>query len=193
MGIGAAVAAIGVGLQVAGFAQQQSAMKKQTAANVAILNDQRRQEAVRQQAMSLDAARRKRDIIRQGILAQSVAQTRATQQGAATTGSSALPGAFGQINGATDRNLLTINQSEGLGNQMFALNNSITNNRIRSSQAGSDAAFGGGLMSLGGALIKNEGTFDRVGTYLTSSKTSGPLTGTASPIFYGSAGMSSLY
>lgn len=193
MGIAGVVGAVGVGLQVAGFAKSQSAQKDQAKFNQKVLADQQAQEAVRQQAVRLDAQRRRRQIIRQGIQAQALATSRATNQGVATEGSSIINGSEGTISGQTNRNLQSINQSEMLGNDMFALNADITSNKISASRAGSRAAEGAGLMSLGGALIKDEAVFDRVGNYLFSPKKSTPYQGTQNPIRYDSGPAHSLY
>lgn len=193
MGIAGVVGAVGVGLQVAGFAKQQSAMKQQANFNQQVLQDQQAQEAVRQQAVTLDAQRRRRSIVRQGIQAQAVATSRATNQGVADPGSSIVNGSMGTIAGQTDRNLQSINQSQLLSNDMFGLNADITQNKVGASRAGSSAAAGAGLMSLGGALIKDEAVFDRVGNYLFSPKKTTPYQGTSNPVNYGSGSMHSLY
>lgn len=146
-------------------------------------SDQFQQDDVRQTAMRLDASRRKREIIREAIVAHSVALTTATGQGAGQ--SSAIEGAYAQIRGRQGVNTLGINQQLEAGEQLFGLkrHESIayreaarTLNQIEGAQPmapfappnTTGTALGAGAFSAGSALSKSGGTFDKVGSYLSS-------------------------
>ena len=133
---------------------------------------QRNNEAERRRAMELDAMRRRREMIRQAIAARSQALQIATHQGISQDGS-ALPGAYGGIQGRTGVNLLGVSQNEEIGGRIFDNNAQISQINSRSAAAGTYANMGAGLSSLGGGLVKAQGTIDRVGTYFSSFFQSG--------------------
>lgn len=83
---------------------------------------QQKAEKLRERQMNLQAARERREAIRQSILARSTALAQTTAQGASAPGSSALGGAYGQIGGDVGRNVLAINQNQKIGQGIFAAN-----------------------------------------------------------------------
>lgn len=136
----------GIGAQVAGASQQADAAKKAA-------EESRKAEAIKQRQMELESQRRKRELIRQSLIARSQAVSQATGQGAQF--GSSLPGALGAISSQADYNVQGANQSEALGHQLFQ-----TNARIADAQG--EMATGAGLSSLGGSLVKNLGAIGRL-------------------------------
>jgi hypothetical protein len=156
---GLAIGAAGVGVSMYGASQAAKAQQQQIAI-------QQQQEAQRQKQLNLDAMRRKRDIIRQGILARGQALSTATSQGAQF--GSGLAGAYGGIAGRTNVNTLGVSQNQEIGNAMFGLNNQALQASSDYASASALASFGNSLGSLGGAVLRNAGTISRVGNSVGS-------------------------
>jgi hypothetical protein len=132
MGLATAISAIGVGITaISAIGQhnaQQTMISEQKTAS-------KRSENVRYQQMYLDSQRRKRQAVRESVMARATALSQGANQGA--QGSSGLAAAMGQTYSRGLENQGTINASTGLGEQMFAAN-----------AAYSDATFNGqGSMS----------------------------------------------
>lgn len=140
--IGLGVAAVGTGAGIVGS-------NKAAAASADA-------EKARQTQMELDATRQKRQIIRQSMVASSVAQSNATAQGA--QGGSGLQGGLSQISGQQASNLNYVNNSQQVGNRLFA-----DNARIASAQG--LQSFGQGLSGFGGMLLNNQEMFGREARY----------------------------
>ena len=141
----AALATTAVGTVVQMQGQQQQAKASQQA------------EAVRMQAANLDALRRQRETIRQSEAARAQTLATTTSQGAAGPGGSALPGAYGGITGSANNSLTGNSQALQSATQLSAAN-------MAYSRAGAMAGMGAGLSSLGGAVLHNFGSIERVGT-----------------------------
>ena len=97
--ITAATAGAGVGLQIYGTTQQQSAAKKQYQLQQDIAAREAQAEAVRQRAAELDAHRRQLEIVRVQNRQRALALANATAGGAQY--GSGLQGGYGQIAGQT--------------------------------------------------------------------------------------------
>lgn len=97
-------------------------------------------EKAREKQMNLDVQRKRREALRQAAAARAVALNTASAQGAQF--GSALPGAYGQIGGDTARNVVSLNQDQQLGKQVFAANRQYA-------QAGTLVALGQGIQSVG--------------------------------------------
>jgi hypothetical protein len=182
--IAVASLAVGIGgaaVAYSGMQQQKEAQQKQAEAQQQALDFQQQAESKREQAMKLDAERRQREIVRQGVAARSMALATATTQGAAANGSSALGGAYGQISGRTGVNALGINQQSEIGSSMFALNRGVLGAYRDAASAGSSAAAGAGLVSLGGMFMKNYDMIPKIGVTL------GGLFSNSNPVNVGSA------
>lgn len=84
------------------------------------------------QAMELGARRESLEIIRNQQRGRALALSTNVAQGGsgATRGSSALGGAYGQIGGQTGVNLNGVSQNLQIGQDIFAANNNISNNRV---------------------------------------------------------------
>lgn len=158
--------AIGVAGGLAGTAVQMAGQKRAAAAQDAALQEQQKAEALRREAMNVDAERRKRAIIRQSIAARSQAVAAASASGAMQ--GSGLPGAIGGISGQTTENLNTVSGNQAFGNEMFGINNAMLNNYRDAASASSMSATGAGISSLAGGLVSGASTFNRVGTYFAN-------------------------
>lgn len=114
---------------------------------------QRKQERIRKRQADLEAARRRRQIIREAALnrAQTIAAVGAQGIG---FGGSSLPGALSGQSNAAASNTLGVNQTQELGGQMFAAN---------AQEAGGRGLqnIGGGISSLGGAAVSAFDTYRR--------------------------------
>ncbi len=148
-----ALAVAGIGLSAAGAYENYQGAKGQAAASKQMAELEMRQEAVRKQAMELQAKRQSMEVVRNAQRARSLALTNATAQGA--NQGSGLVGGYGQISGQTGVNLLGISQNLSFGAQMFDLNAQISQQKMAYADAGSKMALGSGLSSLGGTLLNN--------------------------------------
>ncbi len=152
---------IGLGISIVGTVMQVDAANKAAAAQERALNAQMKAEHAREQAMRLDAQRKKREQVRQGILARSQALATGTNQGAQF--GSALPGVYGQIGGQQAFNMAGISGQEALGAEVFAANREVFAARKDEARAGAQSALGSGISSLGGAFGKSLGGIGRLG------------------------------
>lgn len=153
----------GLALSAAGTAISFTGAQKQAEAQKHGIEAQQRAEATRQRAMQLDAARQRREIIRQSVLNRSQAQNTATEQGAQF--GSGLGGALSQVSGQSGYNLQGVNQAETLGGYQFQAHQEQLQANKEGAAAGTQAAVGSGLSSLGGALTKNLGSINRLSEY----------------------------
>lgn len=159
------IAAAGLAVAGAGLVMNYQAAKAQSKAQEQAIQAQQQSEALRQQQMNLDAARRKREIVRASMAARSAALAQTTAQGAAGAGGSSLAGAYGSIAGRQGVNFNGVDQNQQIGNAMFAAHQSQLSAYRNAASAGSMGALGAGLMSLGGMAVNNAGTFSKVGSY----------------------------
>ena len=100
-------------------------------------------EKLRERMMSLEAMRKRRELIREGVVARAQATSNATAQGAGE--GSALKGGIAQITNQQNRNILASNQDEALGKGVFKANRQYAS-------AGGMIALGQGISSLGSAF-----------------------------------------
>lgn len=145
---------------VIGTVMQVAAAQKAAKAQKAALAAQQRAETIRERAMEIDATRRRREQIRQGIIQRAQAQSAAVQQGAEH--GTALPGAYSQIAGQTNYAVQGINSQETLGHELFATNRQVLQARKDEADAGAQSALGAGISSLGGAFGRSMGSLGRL-------------------------------
>lgn len=176
MGITAAV--IGIGFSAVGAVTSYEGQKKAASAQQDMIRQEQQAEAVRKQAMEVDARRKSLEDLRQGQRARAMALSNATSQGASL--GSGLQGGYGQISGQLNTGLLGIQNQLGFGNQLFGINQQISNSKIAMSQGQSLAATGGGLSSLGGAFLTSASNINAIGK---SFSTSNGYTGWGSGVF----------
>lgn len=198
--------ATGIQQQALGVQTQQQELQISTQRNAIALQQQ--QDDLRRQAANLDAGRRTREAIRQGISARAQTLAVATAQGGADKGSSAVGGAEGSISGRVGNNLMGVYQNLQIGNSIFDLNKAISTNYLGAQDknaglvqqsaglqsqilgvqkniydlggqtslnykdaaaAGSISAFGSGLSSMGGAVVKNQDALQNMSTFFSSA------------------------
>jgi hypothetical protein len=164
MGIEVGIAAIGLAIAGAGATTQYMAGQKAKSAQEEQMRIQQQQEALRKRQLALDNMRKQREIIRAGLRARSMALATSVAQGAGT-GGSGLAGGYGQIAGRTNTNLVGQATNASFGNQMFDLNAQMAGAMRNSAAAGTDAAMGSAMTSLGGTIMNNAGSIARVGGY----------------------------
>jgi hypothetical protein len=144
--VGLGLAAVGAGVSIYGASQQNEA-------NQAAIAAQQKALAIQQQANSVDADRKRRQLIREGIIARATALSNATNQGAG--GSSAVNSAYGQIQGRTGWGIAGVNAALNTSNQLYGANQELFQARLAASEASMYSQIGQGLGSLGGALMSN--------------------------------------
>jgi hypothetical protein len=150
---GLAATAIGSGLQFEGASAAAKASQEGIQA-------QQKAEALRMQAMELDASRKRREMVRMGIVAQGNAVATASNQGALF--SSGLEGSKASITEQTAFNLQGVNQNLEIGRNLFGANQDLLKAKSAESSAQATTALGGGIAGLGKSLATNVSSIDRV-------------------------------
>jgi hypothetical protein len=159
--VATAIAAIGVGVGLYGAISGSDAAEQQAAYQAEALKLQKQEMEERRKAMDLDARRRRREIIRQGIAARSAALTTTTAQGA--NFGSALPGAYGGIEGRTGTNLQGVNQNQEIGGRIFDLKGMQSDAYVKAAMAGSQMATSQALTQAGSMMIQNSSQLATLG------------------------------
>lgn len=149
------IAGIGVAAGLAGTAMQVAGANAQAKASI-------RAEQLREKQLNIESSRQRRAAIRNALAARAQSLVTATAQGAST--GSGFMGAQGQISQRANENVTGVNLGQEIGAGIFKSN--------RDSYAASSlVSFGGGLSSLGGALIDNAPTIGRIATYAAGKAT----------------------
>lgn len=151
----------GVGMGVAGYAQQRKAASDMQSSQNDMVQNMQAAEAQRKQAMELDARRRQMELIRQGNVARATSLASATAGGDAF--GSGLQGAYGNIEGGMNTGLTGVSQNLQIGRNIFGINSNITQDRLAYSNAQGSMYAGQGMMSLGGQMVNLGPTIGRVG------------------------------
>lgn len=139
-GVAGLLSIAGTGLQVWGQMKQAEAAK--------------RAEKLRMRQMDLEASRARREQIRRAQVARAQATASAVTQGAQF--SSALAGGQAQVQNEAGRNIVAVNQDQGIGNAIFKANQAYA-------KGGMITAIGGGVSNLAGAFSSNSGTMTKLG------------------------------
>lgn len=113
-------------------------------------------EEARKRQMDLETQRQKRQAIREGTIARGLALSNATTQGAQE--SSGVQGGIAQITGQQNQNLVTANQGQEIGNQIFNANEQIA-------QGQQTTALGNAITGFGQQVAQAAPTITRVGNY----------------------------
>lgn len=150
----------GLAASAAGTAIQFQGQQKAHAASELGIDAQQQAEAARNQAMELDATRKRREMVRQAVVARSQSLAQATGQGAQF--SSSLAGAQAGITGQTNYNMLGVNQNEEIGQDIFKANQNLLSARRQESSAQSQIALGSGISSLGGTIASGVSSINRL-------------------------------
>lgn len=148
--IGAALSVVGT---VISYSAQQKMIAEQT-------NASKRAENAREQQMQLDSTHKKRQSIREAIVARSMSLSAGTNQGAQY--GSGVQAAMGGATAMGAENQQVTNSTEILGGRVFQANRDY----FDATQKGqSRMAMGQGLSAIGGALVSNAGAIQRLGTF----------------------------
>jgi hypothetical protein len=137
--IGLATAAVGTGVSAYGSMQTAAATKDA--------------EMLRKKQMGLDAMRKRREILRESMMAKATALSNASAQGAQE--SSGLQGGYGQISGVANRGINDVNQSEIIGKGIFDAN-------AQAAQGQAVSAIGGGIKDVGLTVAGNNDKIGRI-------------------------------
>lgn len=183
--------AIGAGLSIAGAATSFFGSQDANEASKAAIAAQQRMEATRMEAMKFDADQKRRQAIREMIMGRSIAAQRGANQGANSSGSSALPGAYGQVVGRAGTTISGINTNLAFGQDMFEANQQLLAAKSQMADAQQTMQMGSSLSSLGGSLMGAAGSFDRV--FSGFGGTSGPALGATGPSWFGNSGRDAFY
>lgn len=173
--IGAAIGAVGLGMQIFGSASSSSDTAKATAQQNAIsaqqtanAQDQAQQEqginGAKQQAMELAGRRQQMEIVRTAQRARAAAVQAGTNQGAQF--GSGMAGGLAQVTDQSLFNLSGVNDALQTGRQIAGFNSNITQDRytaaglqgqmnVAQANEKSTLSTDAGYASLGGALLKS--------------------------------------
>lgn len=165
--MGVAAAIIGTVASVAGTIISANAQAKMVAEQT---QASKKAENSRQQQMQMDATHRRRQSVREGVMARAMALAVGTAQGA-QDGSGVASGMGGAV-GMGLENQQGTTGAEIAGARVFAANRQYADATQRG-QAG--MAFGAGLSAIGGALVSNAGTIGQIGQQFGAS--TGPAYG----------------
>lgn len=144
-------ALLGVGLSVIGGIMQHSAAEEHNAAQTKEIGLEQQVQDKRQQAMELAAKRQEAEIYRNQQKYRAMGLQAAVSQGASF--GSGIQGAYGQFSGQTGVNLLGVTQNLEIGEQTFALNKQISQQKIAMANAGMDSQTASGISSLGSSVL----------------------------------------
>lgn len=143
---------VGLGLSLFGGLGQAQASKEAANISKGIAGDEQRINAQKQQQMMLESGRNQLEIYRNMQRARARATQAAVSQGAQL--GSGLQGGLAQVTDQSFFNFQGINQNVELGQNIFGINNDISNKKMQLADVQGKAATDAGLASLGGALIK---------------------------------------
>lgn len=160
MAVSAAV--VGIGSALAGTATSIIGASEQNAAQQEMIGVQQKENAQRKNLFEIEQRRKRVEDLRQAQVAQATARTHATAQGAQF--GSGLLGGLEQVQGASNYNILGINQNTQIGENLFSLDQQMTQAKINSASAATITNIGGALTSFGGTAISS---LDKIGN-LTS-------------------------
>lgn len=153
----------GLGMQAYAMGQQKKQQKKQMALSreMAAVNVKINQ--VYESQANLEYKRRTWEIFRDQQRARSEALATTTNQGAAGRGSSALPGAYGQIGGQVNSELLKNDQNFELYQELQRLFNKMNWLSAEAGQVGANMGSIGGFSNFAGQLGKVLPAFGQIG------------------------------
>lgn len=145
----AAMMGVGLATSIVGASKKSKATKQASAASA-------KQEALRRQAMEMEAARKQRQIIRQAYIARSESLARtAGQTGSSAEGSSGRAGAFGQIAGAASENSAYVAGQLKIGQGIFDA-------KAAEAKALQKMAEGDSISKIGGMFMSQAGPFGQI-------------------------------
>lgn len=159
--IGMAAALGGIGLSIFGASEKADMAKQQAALQSQMTATEMQQDAVRQQAMRVNARRQQIEVLRNAQRARSLALNNATSQGAQF--GSGLQGGYGQISGAAGWNNTGIQSSLDFGEQMFGLNQTLSQQKMQMANLTGQQATNQAYTQLGSTLVSNANQLGNIG------------------------------
>ena len=161
---GSAIAGVAIG--GAGLYKQHEAQKQMERYSGMSSKASIKAEEARRRQMELESFRRRREVVRQGLIAKSRSLSNATSQGAAY--STGLQGGQAQIEGLTNQGLASNEQNLSVGRELFESNVAQFKAQTGYNIASSNADFGKSLFGAGTQLIGSGQSLSRVGASLFS-------------------------
>lgn len=158
MAISAAV--IGVASAVAGTATSIYGAEQQGAAQQQMLAVQAKEQEQRKNLFEIEQQRKRVEDLRNAQQASSVSRSRAVNQGAQF--GSGLLGGLAEIKGESNYNILGIEQNTQIGENLFSLDNQLTQAKIASAQAVTTQSIGSSLTSFGGSIVNSMGNIGKL-------------------------------
>lgn len=166
--IGMAAAVGGIGLSIFGAMEKADMAKKQADLQSQMTQTEMQQEGVRQQAMRVNARRQQMEVLRNAQRARSLALNNATSQGAQF--GSGLQGGYGQVAGAANWNNSGIESSLNFGEQMFSLNQTMSQQKMQMAQLTGQSATAQAYTQLGSTLVSNASQLGNIGKQFGAGK-----------------------
>lgn len=152
---------VGLGLSIFGGTSAASDAKQAAQIQSNIAGDEGQLEDQRHTAMELSASRQQVEILRNNQRARSTALNNATNQGAQF--GSGIGGGMAQIEDQGLFNLAGVNQNLQIGENMFKINQQITQQKQQLAMVSGQQATDQGLASLGNAITKAGPTVGNIG------------------------------
>lgn len=171
MGITAIVGAVGLASAAVGTATSIIGASAQGDAQQQMLAIQAQEQKQRQNLFEIEQQRKRVEDLRNAQGATALARSRAVNQGAQF--GSGLLGGLAQVKGESNYNLLGIEQNTQIGENLFSLDNQLSQAKIASAQAATVQSIGSSLTSFGGAAINSMGAIGNLTSGFGSSGGSG--------------------
>lgn len=152
--VSAMIAAAGLALTIYGTVEKSKGANAQEAVQEQEVRTEFQQDQLRNQIMNLTSQREQYQNLRNVQRARSLATANAATSGAMF--GSGLQGGLGQVSGQGGQNQLKISQDTMAGNEMFALNQQLSGEKLRYAQAGGTINFGTGLMAVGSGIMGSQ-------------------------------------
>jgi len=152
---------VGFGLQLFGMSEGQEAAEKAAGIKKGIAADEIRINEQKKQQMLLESSRKQMEIFRNMQRQRSMATAAAVNQGASS--GSGLQGGLAGVTNQSLFNSLGISQNVELGQNIFGINDEISQKKMQLADVETDQAEAAGWASLGGSLMKAGPTFESIG------------------------------
>lgn len=149
--IGGGLGAAGLGLSIAGTLSGMSEAKQQSQLSMGVAQGQENIDALRQQQMQLQSSRQSMENLRNTQKALATGKAAAANQGALY--GSGYAGGQAQATDQGGWNALNINQNLEIGNQIFAQDQTIDQEKIQEAQVAGKQATSQGEMAIGGDVL----------------------------------------
>jgi hypothetical protein len=171
--------AVGIGMQIFGAMGASSNAHKAADINKGIAGDEMQINAQKQIQMEMSARRQQMEIMRQAQQKGAQATAAATNQGAQF--GSGLQGGLAQVQDQAGFNSQGVTGNLAIGENIFGINNDISNKKMQLSDVQSSQATDQAWASLGGSIVSNAGTIGNIGKFASkgfSLGSSGNYSGT---------------